>query len=425
MVCLPSVASSLVDGSSLGSLAGSHANGGEVALGVDAAAGGGQGIGGGVDTDGDVADEAVLDAVTELGDADDGTVAVGAGTRVERVLGVGGTVQSIQVGGVGLVGVNLVEQVLLEEELADVLDGAGRVRDAVSDVGLGGDVDVRGTGDVVAGELGQELNDAVVVGDLDAAQEGLVVGGAVGPRGPAVQELCGVGVDAGEGRVGAGGVAVPDGQGDVGEGLARLDVDDTNVEVEVDAALGLAEVVADHLAVDAVGAPDGVGGQDARVVLDGRVVERVALEQRRLVEHAGLGAAGAEAAGPLLKHLGLALLDGGGALVATAAYHGCLGAGLLLGHALRVGEDRGQGQGVDEEVGQLHCGWWTVVGWKKPKKKKSGLESGAVDRSLMSESGCLIAKEVSERVVLLWRRMRQVNVNVVDDEQKQDGWKRR
>lgn len=239
-----------VNSSGLGILLGRDADGGQETLGVDVLAHRGNRRSRGVDADRDVPDEAVLEAVAELGHVDDGAVPVAVGRAVQGVLGVGGAVQRQLVVGVGAEVVDVLQEVLVEEELADVLDRGLGVARAVGDVGLGGDVDVRSPRHVVAGEGGQELDHAVVVGDLDAAQEGLVVGRAVVALGPAVQELDGIWVHSREGRVVTGCVAVPDGECNSGQGLAGLGVDHSDVEVEVDAGLVLAEIVADHLTVD-------------------------------------------------------------------------------------------------------------------------------------------------------------------------------
>ena len=181
---------------------------GKVAKDVDVLARGGNGSGAGVDTDGDVADETIFEAGSQLCDIDDGGVSVGAGRGVEGVLGVGGTVQGELVGGVGGKLVDGVDEVLLEEQLTDVLDVSGAVGGVgAGDVGLDGDVDVSGAGAVVAGEDGQELGHAVVVGLGNSAEESRVVGGAVVTLGPAVHDLDGVGVDTNVTGVGAGSIA--------------------------------------------------------------------------------------------------------------------------------------------------------------------------------------------------------------------------
>lgn len=69
-----------------------------------------------------------------------------------------------------------VDEVLVEEELAYVGDVASVVGSVLEDgaVKVHGDVDVRGTTRVVAGEVGDELGDAGGVSDAVAAEEGVV-----------------------------------------------------------------------------------------------------------------------------------------------------------------------------------------------------------------------------------------------------------
>lgn len=281
-----------VNSGGLGSLLRRNANGGEEAHWVDIGTCSRQTGGRRVDADGDVANQAVRDIIAQQIHVDDRAVAIRARRAVQRVLRVGRPVQGLEMGAVGADGVHLAQQALLEKELANVLDGALAVPDAGADVGLGGDVDVRGARNVVAGELGQELDHAFVVGDLDSAQKGLVVGRSVIPRSPAIVERSRVRIDTGKGGVclggsmgqsrvltlrtagrisqigysklwaeragtlmteshtGTSGVASPDGQGNTGKRLACLNVDHPHIEIEVNAGLVLPEIVADHLAVD-------------------------------------------------------------------------------------------------------------------------------------------------------------------------------
>lgn len=102
-------------------------------------------------------------------------------------------------------------------------------------------MDVRGAPRVVAREDGFELGDAVGVSQLDAAQEGRVKVGRVGAVAVAVGD---------DAPVDAGGVAVPNLDVEVGDRVARRDVDDLVVEEEGDAGLGLDDVLADVLAGD-------------------------------------------------------------------------------------------------------------------------------------------------------------------------------
>ncbi len=120
---------------------------------------------------------------------------------------------------------------------------------------------VDGTSVVVTREDGLERGDAVVVRQLDAAQEGGVHAGLA--RG-------------GDAAVDAGGVAVPDVDGDGGDGLAGVGVDVLHLEVHVDAVarLGLLDVRPEVLADDVVRAVGDLGRQDAAGVGAEDVLER-------------------------------------------------------------------------------------------------------------------------------------------------------
>lgn len=121
-------------------------------------------------------------------------------------------------------------------------------------VGVDQDVDVGGTAGVVAGEEGLELCDTVRVRRPNSAQEGLVEVACV-----AAVAVSG----SSDTRVHAGGVAVPHLEVDIGDGVTGLDIDDLVVNQRVDTLLGLADILADVLAADIVGALGDIGGQDA------------------------------------------------------------------------------------------------------------------------------------------------------------------
>ncbi len=146
------------------------------------------------------------------------------------------------VGGVGGDLFDGCDQGLVEEGLADVAGVVGEAEGVVGEDGGFGvhhDVDVGGSACVVAGEDGLELGYAVGVGRLDPAEPGLLGVGLVG--GVAVA----VGDDA---AVHAGGVAVPDLDVNVGDGLAGGYVDDLVVEEQGNARLVLDHILADVLA---------------------------------------------------------------------------------------------------------------------------------------------------------------------------------
>ena len=67
----------------------------------------------------------------------------------------------------------------------------------------------------------------------------------------------------------------PDGQPSIWQRLTGINVDDTNVEIQVYAGLVLAHIVAFQLTIDSIWSPDRLRCKNASSVLDG--VEDVAL----------------------------------------------------------------------------------------------------------------------------------------------------
>lgn len=135
---------------------------------------------GGVDTESNPTKQTVLDSVTQQDILDKG-VRSGRLLQEDAVLSIGS--QRLRVDRVSLSGLDLGDEALVKEDLADV--GGGEVEDGA--VGVGGgvevdeDVDVWGTAGVVAGHEGLEEGNAVVVGLLDATEEsGVEVGGVGG-----------------------------------------------------------------------------------------------------------------------------------------------------------------------------------------------------------------------------------------------------
>lgn len=208
-------------------------------------------VGRGVDTNLDPGEETVGDILAQVDELGEGVVGLVGLEDGPHVLGVGGDLD-----GVGVVGGEFLDglaQRLRPEELADVGDGS--IPDGDGAIGHQGRVCVRqqvgvdGTALVVAGEDGLELDDTVVVGELDTTEEGGVQAGLAG-------------LDAG---VDTGGVAVPDVDGDLGDGIAGVDVDVLDLEEDGDtvAELGLDDVGAHVLADDVVGAVGDLRGEDA------------------------------------------------------------------------------------------------------------------------------------------------------------------
>lgn len=195
---------------------------------------------------------------------------------------------------------------LLAERLAeaDLARGPRVARDdgavgADDPLGVCLDVDVDRTLDVEAREDGLHLHDTVVVRRPHAAEEGSGVGVEVelavaDGDVELVEELLegSVGAEAREGRVATGGVAwyelailklrlhtrqrtVPHVNQDVGRGLARVHIQNTNVQVERNTGLVLGHVLPERLTSGPnIGSSSRLGHEDARVVLDGGIVRR-------------------------------------------------------------------------------------------------------------------------------------------------------
>lgn len=169
-----------------------------------------------------------------------------------RVFGVEG--QFLRVARIRFGGFDLGNEVLVEEDLADVRGGGGEVSGifeqgavGADDGGVGvvgEDVNVSGTASVVTREGGFELDDTVDVGLLQSAVEGVVE----------VRSVVGVSVSAGgNARVDASAVAVPGIDVDGGCRGAGGGVDELDIDEERDTGLVLGHVRANQLAIDVVG----------------------------------------------------------------------------------------------------------------------------------------------------------------------------
>ena len=152
-----------------------------------------------------------------------------------RILGNGDLVRVVRIGSL-----NLADQILVEEELANVGDVSAGQSVIGQDVGVrvGDDMDMGRTAGVVTGEQSLELGHAVRVRFLNAAQERLVeVRGVVAI---AVHRALNA-------RVHTGGVAVPHIPVQILDWLAGVDVDELAVEDEWDSGLAIAHVGSDEL----------------------------------------------------------------------------------------------------------------------------------------------------------------------------------
>jgi hypothetical protein len=157
------------------------------------------------------------------------------------VLGVEG--ESLGVGGVRLVELDLGDQVLVEEELADVRNLTTGKSVVGQDGGIQGgqDVNVGGTASVVAREGADELGNSVLVGADETAAEGIVKVGGV------AAVTVAAGYDTG---VHSSAVAVPEVKVDIGKNRAGVDINDLDVGINVNTLLVLTDVLTDELSVD-------------------------------------------------------------------------------------------------------------------------------------------------------------------------------
>jgi hypothetical protein len=211
-----------------------------------------------VDANGDPGEDAVGDVVVVEEDVlEDGVVVVLALEAKDAVGRVEGDLDVAGVVGVG--GLDLGDEVLVVEELANVRDVAAGQGAVLEQAGadVGDDVDVGGAARVVTGEEGAERGHAVLVGGLDAAGKGLVQVGGV------VAVAVAVVLDA---RVDTGRVAVPDVPPESLNGLARVDVDELGVQVVDHTGLLVDNVLAVELSLDPERSNLALGGQNAGVV---------------------------------------------------------------------------------------------------------------------------------------------------------------
>lgn len=116
--------------------------------------------------------------------------------------------------------------------------------------------------------------------------------------------------------------------------------------------------MADDLSINTVGTPDRVGSQDASVVLNGGVLQLVALGHHLIPGNLSIVEAALEETSRSLGHdLLFASLNGGGALAGGTSDHLSLALGLLRGHLLGVSLDA---SGEHEQSGgggsELHLG---------------------------------------------------------------------
>lgn len=214
--------------------------------------------GSGIHSKADPGKDTIGDVVAEEDVFDDWVDTAGSLFAEDGVVSVIGDI--LGVGAVGCNGLDLGDEVLVEEDLADVGDDTASDGVVAKDGGIlvGEDVDVSGTAGVVTGEDGVECCDTVGVCLLETTEESLVD----------VGKIAGVTVATGnDTRVYTGRVAMPPLEEDFRNRLAGVDVDDLNVDGHRNTLLILGNVLADILAGNVVRALGNFGSKDAGSVV--------------------------------------------------------------------------------------------------------------------------------------------------------------
>lgn len=189
---------------------------------------------------------------------------------------VGNTIEGAQVSSVSLDFVYLVNERLFKEQLADMLDVGGR--ESVGTVLRNGPIDVDSNMDVgrtrsiVSWEDGKELCYAILVSCSESAEERRVVSGSVCAECDTIEGLDSVRVNSGVTTVNTICVAMPEVNISTLDRLACIDIDQSDIQVQIDALSTFTNIAAVQLPVNEVGSKDRVWGQYTSVVLNGRVL---------------------------------------------------------------------------------------------------------------------------------------------------------
>jgi len=201
---------------------------------------------GGVDPEGEPSEKTVADAVAEKSVLHEGIDTIGLGLFAQNTI-VFVESEFLGVGSIRLEGLDLGDEVLVEEGLSNVAGVVVSAESLVgkeSRVGMNHDVDVSSAAGVVTREDRLELSNTIRVGLLDASKPSLVNVGLI--RAIAIA----VGNDT---RVHASGVAVPHLEVNVGDWIAGFDVDDLVIEDNVETLLifndVLTNVFAGHVCI--------------------------------------------------------------------------------------------------------------------------------------------------------------------------------
>lgn len=212
-----------------------------------------------IDTEGDPAEQTILNGVSEIGILEEGVRVAVLGLNLNyMIVRVLGDVDSVGV--VRVSGLDNGNQILVKEQLADMSDMTtsegvvwqnGRAN-------MGDDVDVGGAAVVVTRKDGLELSNSLFVGLLNTTQKGLVEISRV--ISVSVHRAVDTGVD-------AGGVAVPHIPVQALDRLASVDIDELAIQNDGNAGLAVSNVRADELALDPKRSNFSLGGEQTDGVL--------------------------------------------------------------------------------------------------------------------------------------------------------------
>lgn len=330
--------------------------------------------GSGVDTDGDPGEEATLntDILVEVNVVEDGVgvalLGLDSEDVVDRIQG------DVDVAGVvGVSGLNLGDQVLVEEELTNVGNRSAGDSAVAEERSVHGadDVDVSSTAAVVTGEDRLKGSDAVLVGLLETTESHVVKVGDIVAISVAVILHT---------RVDTGGVAVPDVPPELGDRLAGVDVDELSVHVVHNTGLVIDDVLAVVLALDPERTNLTLGGENAGVVGEesGDIGVRgdVGLSGKVSCVDNGIGIATSKSSGGILSEtiqdgpavessalegsaslqLGSAVVERAAGVGQEAALHGAVSDLMLMTRVGKSGDGKTSG-GNQGELGEVdHVG---------------------------------------------------------------------
>lgn len=197
-------------------------------------------LAGKIDPEGDPSEDTLRDGFTNEGVVDNW---IGSSGLLAKDLVIGVQCDDLGVGGVWGDGISFSDEILIEEDLADVRNVSASIGTVLIGcaVEVGEDVEVGGSAGVVTWEEGGELGDSLIRCRLELSQE----------CGVQVAEVGRVSITAGDNTgVDTCGIAGPDLDDRVGYWVAGGHVDDLGVEDELNTLLVLAGILTDILASD-------------------------------------------------------------------------------------------------------------------------------------------------------------------------------